>query len=222
MRSEQCRRRLVGVRERRVARWALCLGAVSLLACGSDEDILRAPSTRDTNVQPAQSCTLDGVVSEPLPDLQLTQGDVQAAADPLPHFSFFVTSQRGLYGLPAGTYAPAPDPALGYGGNFGGLRGADEICGMLARRANPGDRKVWRAFLSSSGTASGERVDAIGRVGPGPWYDYNGVLFARDVRGLLPNASGRPSGAVAPLSRMFSDENGEAAQVPGQDNHDTL
>jgi hypothetical protein len=195
---------------------------VTLLACGADEDILRDDTSRDANVQPAQSCTLSGVVSEPGLDLALTQGDALAAADPRPHFSFFVTSQAGLYGLPAGTYAPAPDPALGYGGNFGGLQGADEICSMLAQRSNPGDRKVWRAFLSSSGTSGGERVDAIGRVGPGPWYDFNGVLLARDVRGLLPNGSGRPSGAAAPLSRMFSDENGEAAQVPGQDNHDTL
>ncbi|MEY2932111.1 MAG: hypothetical protein RL033_2860, partial [Pseudomonadota bacterium] len=178
----------------------------------------------DQNVQAARACSLDGVVSEPAPEVLLAATSVDAGVpvDPLPHFSFFVTSQKGMYGLPAGRYAPAPDPAQGYGGDFGGLRGADEICGQLAQRANPGDRKVWRAFLSSSGTVSGERVDALGRVGTGPWYDYNGVLFARDLRGLLPSASGRPSGAAAPLNRMFSDENGEAAQVPGQDNHDNL
>ena len=67
-----------------------------------------------------------------------------------------------------------------------------------------------------------DRAKAFGRVGPGPWYDFNGVLLARDLRGLLPDASGRPSGAAAPLNRMFRDENGEEARVPGQDNHDTL
>lgn len=200
----------------------LCLATALLLACGSDEDILRAPASGDANVQAASACTLDDVVGEALPDLTLTSADPLAAPDPRPHFSFFVTSQAGLYGLPAGTYAPAPDPVLGHGGNFGGLRGADEICSMLAQRASPGDRKIWRAFLSSSGTVSGERVDALGRVGEGPWYDFNGVLFARDRRGLLPNGSGRPSGAAAPLNRMFSDENGEAARLTGQDNHDML
>ncbi|HKO92754.1 MAG TPA: hypothetical protein VJU61_16480 [Polyangiaceae bacterium] len=201
---------------------SLCCGglaAACLLGCGPDEDI-RISSPTDTKTPVAGSCSLSGMLSEALPEATLA--DAGAPADPLPHFSFFVTSQAGLYGLAAGQYAPAPDPAQGYGGDLGGLRGADEICSMLAQRANPGDRKVWRAFLSSSGSVSGERVDAIGRVGPGPWYDYNGVLLARDLRGLLPDTSGRPTGAVAPLKRMFSDENGEAAQVPAQDNHDTL
>jgi len=197
----------------------VCFAVASLLACGPDEDIRLSPPP-DPNVEAQRSCSLDGVVSEAPPEATLP--DAGGPEDPLPHFSFFVTSQAGLYGLRAGQYAPAPDPALGYGGDLGGLRGADEICSMLARRASPRDRKVWRAFLSSSGTSSGERVDAIGRVGPGPWYDYNGVLFARDLRGLLPDESGRPSGAAAPLKRMFSDENGEEARVTGQDNHDTL
>ncbi len=199
-----------------------CLTAAFLLACGADEDILRPDMTKDSNVKAPRACSLDGVVSEELPDLTLVHDKPVAPPDPRPHFSFFVTSQAGLYGLPAGEHAPAPDPALGYGGDFGGLRGADEICSMLAQRANPGDRKVWRAFLSASGTTSGERVDAIGRVGNGPWYDFNGVLLARNLSGLLPDASGRPRGAAAPLNRMFSDENGEAARSNGQDNHDTL
>jgi hypothetical protein len=210
--------------DRRGAALALCFAAASSLACGSDEDILRPDAQSDRNVQVANACSLDGVVSEPALEtaIEVAPADAGVAADPLPHFSFFVTSQQGLYGLRAGRYAPAPDPAQGYGGDLGGLQGADEICGQLAQRANPGDRKVWRAFLSSSGTVNGARVDALGRVGTGPWYDYDGVLFARDLRGLLPNPSGRPSGAAAPLNRMFRDENGEAAQVPGQDNHDIL
>jgi hypothetical protein len=104
---------------------------------------------------------------------------------------------------------------------LGGLAGADEICSMLAQRSNPGDRKVWRAFLSSSGT-TGARVDAIGRIGQGPWYDFNGLLLARDLTGLFPDSKGRPRGAEAPLNEMFTDENGEDIRPPGQDNHDTL
>jgi len=144
--------------------------------------------------------------------------------DELPFFSFFVTSQAGLFALPAGEIAPAPDPEDGYGGNLGGLAGADEICTMLARASNPTDQKTWRAFLSTSGFNGGERVDAIDRVGPGPWYDYNGLLLAETVEGLLPEGNdGRPSDADPQLADMFTDENGEDVRPSQQiDNHDTL
>jgi len=150
--------------------------------------------------------------------------EMPAMPDPRPFFSFFVTSQAGLYGLPAGDFAPAPDPALGYGGDLGGLAGADEICSMLAQAANPGDNKTWRAFLSTSGFDGEERVDAIDRVGPGPWFDYNGLKLADDVAGLLPEGDdGRPQGADAQLADMFTDENGEDIRPSQQiDNHDTL
>lgn len=198
------------------------LGAVwacaSLAGCGPDKDVLLSPPP-DMNIEAPAECTLQGIVYDTTLAPTATP---DAGADPRPYFSFFATSQAGLYALPAGLHAPAPDPALGYGGDFGGLAGADEICSMLAARSNPGDTKVWRAFLSSPGAAGEARVDAIGRVGPGPWYDYNGVLLARNVQGLLPNAAGRPSGAQAPLGSMFSDENGEDIRPPGQDNHDTL
>jgi hypothetical protein len=150
-----------------------------------------------------------------------TEGDARAL-DPRPFFSFFVTSQAGLFSLPAGEHAPASDPIDGYGGDFGGLSGADEICTLLARGSNPGDSKVWRAFLSTSGLLGGQRQHAIERIGQGPWYDFNGRELARNLQALLPDESGRPSGADPQLARMFTDENGEDAQPPGQDNHDTL
>lgn len=157
-----------------------------------------------------------GAAREPEPEPEPT--------DERPFFSFFVTSQVGLFGLPAGELAPEPDPADGYGGDLGGLAGADEICTMLARASNPGDTKTWRAFLSTSGFDGGERVDAIDRVGPGPWYDYNGLLLAEDVAGLLPQGNdGRPRGADPQIANMFTDENGEDARPSQQiDNHDTL
>jgi len=135
-----------------------------------------------------------------------------------------VTSQAGLFALPAGEVAPAPDPANGYGGNLGGLAGADEICTLLARASNPGDQKTWRAFLSTSGFNGGERVDAIDRVGEGPWYDYNGLLLAETLEGLAPQGNdGRPSDAAPELAEMFTDENGEDVRPSQQiDNHDTL
>jgi hypothetical protein len=142
--------------------------------------------------------------------------------DPKPYFSFFVTSMAGLLSI-------APDTVNGFGGDlrFGeatGLAGADKICTTLARRGSPGDTKVWRAFLSTTGFMGGQRVDAIDRVGPGPWYDFNGRLLASNVAGLMPAAGasgGRPAGN-AQLVAMFTDENGVAASPNGEDNHDTL
>jgi hypothetical protein len=155
---------------------------------------------------------------------QIEEPEEPDPIDPRPFFSFFVTSQAGLFGLPAGEIAPAPNAANGYGGNFGGLAGADEICTMLARQASPGDIKTWRAFLSTSGANGGTRVDAIDRIGEGPWYDYNGLKLADDVEGLSPQGNdGRPRDADAQLADMFTDENGEDVQPNAQiDNHDTL
>lgn len=142
---------------------------------------------------------------------------------PLPYFSFFVTSERGLLGLPAGQWSPAPDPVTGFGGDLGGLRGADEICTMLAQKSNPGDTKLWRAFLSSTGEV-GERVDAIDRIGQGPWYDFRGYKLSDNLAGLLPldPKQGRPRGCDPRLADMFSSENGEDIGSSGVDNHDTL
>lgn len=147
-----------------------------------------------------------------------------ASVDERPFFSFFVTSQVGLYGVPAGGAIPAHDPILGFGGNFGGLEGADQICTTLARQSNRSDAKVWRAFLSTSGFNGGERVDAVDRIGPGPWFDFNGRRLATDVAGLFPVLDGgRPRGADPQLAAMFSDENGEPARPNAQvNNHDTL
>jgi hypothetical protein len=152
-----------------------------------------------------------------------TSGSEPEVTDTRPFFSFFATSQAGLFGLPAGEFAPAPSATDGYGGNLGGLAGADEICTMLARASNPGDTKTWRAFLSTSTFGGAEAVDAIDRVGPGPWYDYNGLLFAQTTADLLPASNnGRPDGDPE-LANMFTDENGEDIR-PAQniDNHDTL
>lgn len=142
---------------------------------------------------------------------------------PNPHFSFFVTSSDGLLRLPSGPWGGAPS-IEGFGGNLGGLAGADAICAHLAQEANPGDTKLWRAFLSTSGLA-GPRQDAIDRIGAGPWYDFRGFKLADDVAGLLPEneGDGRPRGAQPELAAMFTVETGDRVRGrPDVDNHDTL
>lgn len=148
-----------------------------------------------------------------------TGGSGGGGSDPKPYFSFFVTGMAALLEL-------APDHVEGFGGDLGGLAGADQICTTLAQRGSPGDTKTWRAFLSTTGMFGGEKVDAIDRVGPGPWYDFNGRLLAQDAAGLTVNTgqggTGRPNGD-AQLAEMFPDEYGQPIRPSQQvDNHDTL
>lgn len=136
------------------------------------------------------------------------------AEDGRPWFSFFTTSQTGLLAL-------APDPERGFGGDFGGLAGADQLCQVLARTSNPGDAKTWRAFLSTSGS-QGDATAAIDRIGPGPWYDFNARLFAANLPGLTSEDDGRPDGDPQ-LREMFSDEFGQPIRSSDRvDNHDVL
>jgi hypothetical protein len=167
----------------------------------------------------------DGVDSGPGVPLFLWDEVAGKPRGPRPHFSFFVTTQRGLFGLPAGARSPAPDPVNGFGGDLGGIDGADELCSMLAQRANPGDTKLWRAFLSTSGAFGAPRQDAIDRIGSGPWYDYEGRKLADDVAGLMPleDVEGRPRGADPQLAAMFTGENGQRIRESlDEDNHDVL
>jgi hypothetical protein len=135
-------------------------------------------------------------------------------------FSFFVTSREGLVRL-----SGSPD---GFGGDlrYGeptGLEGADKICRELAEASMPGaEQKVWRAFLSTT------TVDAVERIGEGPWYDRLGRLIANNKEDLLQE---RPRGAAATIVADLPNEDGtpnHSADEPGcagndcPDNHDTL
>jgi hypothetical protein len=62
------------------------------------------------------------------------------------------------------------------GGNLGGLAGADAVCQTLAKAV--GNTKTWRAYLSTS------TVDAKGRIGNGPWYNFKGERIAQNVADL--------------------------------------
>lgn len=126
------------------------------------------------------------------------------------NFSFFVTSLEAMRELSGSEH--------GFGGDFGGLEGADAICQMIAQGEGAG-HKTWRAFLSAtSGGDGGGPVHAIDRVGEGPWYDRNGRLVAMDKANL---AMERPNGDAA-LRDNLPNERGEPLNRNGADDHDVL
>lgn len=126
----------------------------------------------------------------------------------LARFSFFVTSLDAMRQL-----SGSQD---GFGGDLGGLTGADAICQQAAGAVGFG-AKTWRAFLSVTDGGNGTPVNAIDRIGQGPWYDRNERLIANDIAGLL---NERPAGdpqAVVDLP----DEHGQSLEAMG-DTHDIL
>src|SRR5882672_7428230 len=68
-------------------------------------------------------------------------------------------------------------------GNLRGLAGADQICQNLAAAAGAG-AKTWHAYLSQQAQGNAPRVNARGRIGPGPWYNAKGQLIASNVADL--------------------------------------
>ena len=68
----------------------------------------------------------------------------------------------------------------GNGADLGGIEGADAYCDLLAYAVGQGG-KDWRAYLSTTG-AGGQ--NARDRIGAGPWYNFEGVMIARDVTDL--------------------------------------
>jgi hypothetical protein len=103
-------------------------------------------------------------------------------------FSFFVTSMAALWALSGDDIN---DWEGGFGGNFGGLEGADEICQKIAT-ATGNSSRTWKAFLSATDDGNGNAVHAIERIGEGPWHDANGRLVASGIDGMLDDD--RPDG----------------------------
>ena len=136
-------------------------------------------------------------------------------------FSFFVTSQAAMVALSGN--------AKGFGGDFrfgeaDGLTGADKICTQTAERGMAGNGKTWRAFLSVTKGPAGTPVNAIDRVGNGPWYDRQGRLVAMAKADLL---QPRPRGADPAIINDLPNEDGLPNQFPAgasmaHDNHATL
>jgi hypothetical protein len=127
----------------------------------------------------------------------------------LSRFSFFITSHAGLQKL-AGKQE-------GFGGDLrhgqaDGLSGADKICSELAESSMPGAAaKGWRAFLSVAQGPDGKPVNAIDRVGEGPWYDRIGRVVAMTKAALL---NPRPQGADPAIINDLPNEDGVPNQTP--------
>jgi hypothetical protein len=140
-------------------------------------------------------------------------GDDDDAVDsPTPteasRFSFFVTSVEAIIELSGSSD--------GFGGDLGGLEGADAICQQTAESVGAG-HKTWRAFLSVTDDGSGAPVHAIERIGEGPWYDRLDRLVAEDIEGLLGERPDAHPAIVDDLPNEF----GEGIRSYG-DTHDIL
>jgi len=94
------------------------------------------------------------------------RGDPPAEPKPL-RLGFFITSV-----------------GLGNGADLGGLDGADAHCQNLAEAVGAGDRE-WRAYLSTQETEDEAAVNAIDRIGEGPWANAKGVVIASSIESLL-------------------------------------
>ncbi|MBN2529875.1 MAG: hypothetical protein JXR76_26025 [Deltaproteobacteria bacterium] len=111
---------------------------------------------------------------------------------------------------------------LRYKGASTGLEGADAICQEIARRVCFG-HKTWHAFLSAS------TVDAVDRIGDGPWYDFDGKLAADSPSDIINNSADRLPGGCCDDGTYDEmglyhnhkvDVNGDG--VGDDDDHDTL
>ncbi len=143
------------------------------------------------------------------------------AVDDLEPFSFFITSLESLR-----TLSGNQD---GFGGDFRygeatGLAGADKICAEIAEMSMPGSSaKQWRAFLSVTSGPDGQPVNAIDRVGSGPWYDRLGRVLAMTVDDLQ---NTRPNNAdpeiVDDLPNEYGVPNSNPDGTGSVDNHHML
>jgi Collagen triple helix repeat (20 copies) len=152
-------------------------------------------------------------------------GGISDVAIPAQHFSFFVTSIKAMRDLSKNQQGFGGNLSFGETGAGAGLRGADKICSTIAEKSLPGSgQKQWRAFLSAVAGENGSQVNAIDRIGNGPWYDRLGRTFALTKADLLFD---RPHNGDPAIVNDFPNEDGvpNHAPDPGQpavDNHDTL
>ena len=91
-------------------------------------------------------------------------------------------AQHGMPGGTPMTFFVTSEP-IGNGGNLGGLAGADAHCQALAKAVGVGNR-TWRAYLSTQAKPGQPAVNARDRIGTGPWYNFDGVMIARDLAHL--------------------------------------
>ena len=200
-------------------RGLLASALLALTACQSEN-----PAAADGAVSP------DGASSSPAdlstaPGADLTSPKADLSSPPGTRFSFFVTSLKALQDLSGNQLGFGGDLRYGETGAGAGLRGADKLCAAIAERSLPGaGKKPWRAFLSATADENGKQVDAIDRVGDGPWYDRLGRLLAANKADL---AHDRPVGADPAIKNDFPNEDGVPNHRPDLnqpivDNHDML
>ena len=142
-----------------------------------------------------------------------------------PKFSFFLTSLKALRALSGSQNGFGGDLRYGETGPGAGLRGADRICAATAERSMPGSgNKGWRAFLSVSADADGKPLNAVDRIGEGPWYDRIGRLMAPKKSDLL---GMRPLNGDPTIQNDLPNEDGVPNHrpdptKPAEDNHHFL
>jgi hypothetical protein len=190
------------------------------------------------------------VVRDGAPDVENEASDTTVSVG---EFSFFAVSLKFIKSKAPCSGTDGKTCLGGLGGDLrngksNGIDGADSLCREAARLANPGDRHVWRAFLSA-GNYQGAVLHAIDRIGVGPWYSAppkaqnlsnyvsEGLLVAKDKAGL---SKVRPDGDTTtivytgvnqsmgagnaqswPFSQCLLNEYGYCTQADG-DTHDTL
>lgn len=133
-------------------------------------------------------------------------------------FSFFVTSYHHMALLSGSEDGFGGD--LRYNGAASGLEGADAICQEIGRRVSFGHR-TWKAYLSTS------TVNAIDRIGAGPWYDFLGVKVADSPQELISGANRQPGGCceegtydeLGLFHNGATDQNNDGID---DDDHDTM
>jgi hypothetical protein len=144
---------------------------------------------------------------------------------PTEPFSFFVTSLRAMQEQSGSQDGFGGDLSFGEVGPGAGLRGADAICAAIAEQSMPGAAaKQWRAFLSVSADENGQPVNAIDRIGEGPWYDRLGRVVAMTKQELQ---NERPQGGDMTIADDLPNEDGVPNHqpdptMPEVDNHDML
>ncbi len=142
--------------------------------------------------------------------------DLEVEGEGADLFSSFIISYEALQR--EATDMGLPNPELGLGGNLGGIEGADAICQRAAEYSTVcAANKTWHAFLSTS------TVDAIDRVGTGPWYDRLGRKIADTVEDLL---NERPNNIDPAIATDWPNEFGVPNHNPDNqgdvDNHEVL
>jgi hypothetical protein len=174
---------------------------------------LDAAREQDANAGERQDAAVSDAAPTDAAPVDAAPTDAVAAACPTSEeqkFSFFLMSLKAI--------RRESGSADGFGGNLGGISGADAICQRVAETSSACQKgKVWRAFLSTT------KEHAIDRIGKGPWHDRLGRLVASTLDDL---AQERPVGAHALIINDLPNEDGVPNRNPdgtgNVDNHQTL